>query len=198
MLAFTATKADNANGNSGASGGARLRRKIVEIAASAARPVPAGTQTLDLGDSMIAPGYLDLHIHGSAGFDVMGDNPEALPVVERLLARHGVTGYLPNHRDGSHGKTLRALDGWRMRSIARGTPTKLRSTGPAHWAFIWKGRSSATPQGSTSGSEFASAEVGDFRAPLASCARACQDDDDRSELEVHWRSSSKLRDAAFA
>ena len=69
--------------------------KIVEIAASAARPMPAGTQTLDLGASMIAPGYIDLHIHGSAGFDVMDDDADALPVVERLLARHGVTGYYP-------------------------------------------------------------------------------------------------------
>jgi N-acetylglucosamine-6-phosphate deacetylase len=84
--------------------------KIVEIAAGRSRPVPAGTQTLDLGDSMIAPGYLDLHIHGSAGFDVMDDNPEALPVVEQLLARHGVTGYYPTTVTAPLDKTLRALE----------------------------------------------------------------------------------------
>src|SRR6266446_5616937 len=69
--------------------------RIVEIAAGRARAVPAGTQTLDLGASVIAPGYIDLHIHGSAGFDVMDDDADALPAVERLLARHGVTGYYP-------------------------------------------------------------------------------------------------------
>jgi N-acetylglucosamine-6-phosphate deacetylase len=84
--------------------------KIVEIAAGRSRPVPAGTQTLDLGDSMIAPGYLDLHIHGSAGFDVMDDNAEALTVVERLLARHGVTGYYPTTVTAPMDKTLRALE----------------------------------------------------------------------------------------
>ena len=83
--------------------------KIVEIAAGRSRPVPAGTQTLDLGDSLIAPGYIDLHIHGSAGFDIMDDNADALPAVERLLARHGVTGYYPTTVTASLDVTLRAL-----------------------------------------------------------------------------------------
>jgi len=83
--------------------------KIVEIGAGRSRPVPAGTQTLDLGDSMIAPGYIDLHIHGSAGFDIMDANADALPAVERLLARHGVTGYYPTTVTASLDVTLRAL-----------------------------------------------------------------------------------------
>jgi len=48
--------------------------KIVEIANRVDREVPAGVRTIDLGDSVIAPGYIDLHIHGGAGFDVMDDN----------------------------------------------------------------------------------------------------------------------------
>jgi N-acetylglucosamine-6-phosphate deacetylase len=83
--------------------------KIVEIADGQVRSVPTGTQTLDLGDSMIAPGYLDLHIHGSAGFDVMDDDADALPAVERLLARHGVTGYYPTTVTAPLDATLRAL-----------------------------------------------------------------------------------------
>jgi len=47
--------------------------KIVQIATRAALPVPAGVQVLDLADGLIAPGYVDLHIHGGAGFDVMDD-----------------------------------------------------------------------------------------------------------------------------
>src|ERR1700693_2492946 len=83
--------------------------KIVEIAAGRSRPVPAGTPTVGLGDSMIAPGYIDLHIHGSAGFDVMDDAADALPAVERLLARHGVTGYYPTTVTAPLDATLRAL-----------------------------------------------------------------------------------------
>ena len=85
-------------------------RKIVEIADRQSRPVPSGTQILDMGDSMIAPGYIDLHIHGSAGFDVMDDNADALPAVERLLARHGVTGYYPTTVTAPLDTTLRALE----------------------------------------------------------------------------------------
>jgi|SRR5882672_1255879 len=84
--------------------------KIIEIAAGRSRPVPAGTRTLDLGDSVIAPGYVDLHIHGSAGFDVMDDNADALPAVERLLVRHGVTGYYPTTMTAPLDTTLRALE----------------------------------------------------------------------------------------
>jgi len=84
--------------------------KIIEIAAGKARPTPIGTQVLDLGDSVIAPGYVDLHIHGSAGFDVMDDNADALPAVERLLVRHGVTSYYPTTVTAPLDTTLRALE----------------------------------------------------------------------------------------
>jgi len=84
--------------------------KIVEIAARQSRLVPAGTQVLDLGDRTIAPGYIDLHIHGSAGFDVMDDSAAALPAIERLLTRHGVTGYYPTTVTAPLDTTLRALE----------------------------------------------------------------------------------------
>jgi N-acetylglucosamine-6-phosphate deacetylase len=58
---------------------------------------------------MIAPGYVDLHIHGSDGFDVMDDSTDALPAVERLLARHGVTSYYPTTVTAPMDTTLRAL-----------------------------------------------------------------------------------------
>src|SRR5258706_14887509 len=69
--------------------------KIVDIARHAERTVPAGVRTLDFADGLIAPGYIDLHIHGSAGFDVMDANSEALSAIEHLLARHGITAYYP-------------------------------------------------------------------------------------------------------
>ncbi len=84
--------------------------KIVEIATRAARPVPAGVHPLELGDGVMAPGFVDLHIHGSAGFDVMDDKADALPAVERLLARHGVTGYYPTTVTAPLEATLRALE----------------------------------------------------------------------------------------
>jgi len=64
----------------------------------------------DFGDSMMAPGYVDLHIHGSAGYDVMDDTAEALPAIEQLLARHGVTGYFPTTVTAPMDATLSALE----------------------------------------------------------------------------------------
>ncbi len=64
----------------------------------------------DFGEGVMAPGYIDLHIHGSAGYDVMDDTAEALPAIERLLARHGVTSYFPTTVTAPMDTTLRALD----------------------------------------------------------------------------------------
>ena len=84
--------------------------RVIEISSRDARPLPTGISPIDLGNSIVAPGYVDLHIHGSAGFDVMDDAPEALPAIERLLARHGVTSYFPTTVTAPIDNTLRALE----------------------------------------------------------------------------------------
>jgi len=84
--------------------------RVVDISARSSRQVPAGVSTSDFGTSVIAPGYVDLHIHGSAGYDVMDDTAEALPAIEQLLARHGVTSYFPTTVTAPMDGTLRALE----------------------------------------------------------------------------------------
>jgi N-acetylglucosamine-6-phosphate deacetylase len=42
----------------------------------------------------LAPGFVDLHVHGGGGHDAMGDRA-ALDGMARHLLRHGVTGFLP-------------------------------------------------------------------------------------------------------
>jgi N-acetylglucosamine-6-phosphate deacetylase len=60
--------------------------KIVEVSSRSERPLPQGAQQIDFGDSILAPGYVDIHIHGGAGHDIMETDPAALPAVEQLLA----------------------------------------------------------------------------------------------------------------
>src|SRR5712692_2549811 len=84
--------------------------RVVDISARSSRQVPAGVSTADFGTSVIAPGYVDLHIHGSAGYDVMDDTAEALPAIEQLLERHGVTSYFPTTVTAPMDTTLRALE----------------------------------------------------------------------------------------
>jgi N-acetylglucosamine-6-phosphate deacetylase len=84
--------------------------RVLEISARSGRQAPAGISVSDFGDGVIAPGYVDLHIHGSAGYDVMDDTAEALPAIEQLLARHGVTSYFPTTVTAPMDATLRALE----------------------------------------------------------------------------------------
>ncbi len=84
--------------------------RILEISTRSNRPLPAGVSVSDFGDHVMAPGYVDLHIHGSAGYDVMDDATDALPAIEQLLARHGVTSYFPTTVTAPVDRTLRALE----------------------------------------------------------------------------------------
>lgn len=55
----------------------------------------ASGRVYDFGDSFIAPGFVDLHIHGGGGFDVMDASAGAIDGVARFLAAGGVTSFLP-------------------------------------------------------------------------------------------------------
>ena len=45
------------------------------------------------GESIVLPGFIDLHVHGGAGADVM-DGGDAIDAIARLYARHGTTSML--------------------------------------------------------------------------------------------------------
>jgi len=68
---------------------------IVKLASRDRAEVPSNVEICDFGDGTIAPGFVDLHIHGSAGYDVMQAGGNARCDFERFLARHGVTAYYP-------------------------------------------------------------------------------------------------------
>jgi N-acetylglucosamine-6-phosphate deacetylase len=83
---------------------------IASISPLTQRDIPKRYRVLDLGDCTLAPGYIDMHIHGGAGRDVMDTAPDALPAVERLLYSHGVTTYFPTTITAPIDRTLAALD----------------------------------------------------------------------------------------
>jgi N-acetylglucosamine-6-phosphate deacetylase len=83
---------------------------IASIGPRNQQQIPKRFRFLDLGDCILAPGYIDMHIHGGAGRDVMDTAPDALPAVERLLYSHGVTTYFPTTITAPIDRTLAALD----------------------------------------------------------------------------------------
>jgi len=72
--------------------------------------VPPGSKHLNLGDLIIAPGYIDIHVHGGAAHDVMQDDPSGRIAFEKAMARHGVTSYVATTVTAPMDRILGALD----------------------------------------------------------------------------------------
>jgi N-acetylglucosamine-6-phosphate deacetylase len=53
--------------------------------------LPADAQEISALESTAVPGFVDVHIHGAGGHDVMEGTPEALRMVTRTVATHGTT-----------------------------------------------------------------------------------------------------------
>ena len=66
---------------------------ITEIFSRASHAPPANAALVDFGDAALVPGFLDIHIHGGAGLDVMQVSAAELPRLGQFLISHGVTGY---------------------------------------------------------------------------------------------------------
>jgi N-acetylglucosamine-6-phosphate deacetylase len=60
--------------------------------------------------AILTPTFLDIHTHGAAGYDVMTAAPTGIAAIQRFLASHGTSHYLPTTVTASIGDTLRALD----------------------------------------------------------------------------------------
>jgi len=67
--------------------------RIVDVA-SADRPGESET-AWDASDYIVAPGFIDIHVHGALQADTMDADAHALTNMARFFARHGVTGFLP-------------------------------------------------------------------------------------------------------
>jgi N-acetylglucosamine-6-phosphate deacetylase len=52
-------------------------------------------EEIDLAEATLLPGFIDVHIHGAVGIDVMNATPADLRAVSEYLASQGVTGWLP-------------------------------------------------------------------------------------------------------
>jgi N-acetylglucosamine-6-phosphate deacetylase len=84
---------------------------VIEAAATRAeREIPANATVIDFGDAILAPGFVDIHMHGGAGIDVMNAAPDQLLHLNRFLPTHGVTGYLPTTVAAPIDQTCRALE----------------------------------------------------------------------------------------
>src|SRR5262245_48341660 len=81
----------------------------------AVRPGPprareGGAQVIDLNGGYLAPGFVDLHVHGGDGADFMDATRDAFVTVCRAHGRHGTTSLLATTTVAPHEQHLAFLD----------------------------------------------------------------------------------------
>jgi N-acetylglucosamine-6-phosphate deacetylase len=78
-----------------------LGGRIVSIFSAETAPRAISLEEIDLSGTTLLPGFIDVHIHGAVGVDVMEATPQGLQEVSQYLASQGVTGWLPTLVPGS-------------------------------------------------------------------------------------------------
>ena len=73
-------------------------------------PGNAEVQEIDAGGKMLLPGFIDLHVHGAMGHEVMDASPTGLEEMARFYASHGVTSFLATTWTASRDAIQKALE----------------------------------------------------------------------------------------
>jgi N-acetylglucosamine-6-phosphate deacetylase len=84
--------------------------RITEIGSREQLAIPSGARHHDFPGKVLAPGFIDIHVHGGSGHDVMEPDASALAAIERGMFKHGVTSYLPTTVTAPLPDTLRSLE----------------------------------------------------------------------------------------
>ena len=73
--------------------------------------LPAGAQEVLATQQTAIPGFVDVHIHGAGGHDVMEASKEGMSAVARTVARHGTTSFVATTVTASPDDTVRSVEG---------------------------------------------------------------------------------------
>src|SRR5260221_13795016 len=67
--------------------------------------LPRGVRELDAGGRTVVPGFVDVHIHGAGGQEVMEGTRESLEIISATVAAHGTTSVVATTQTASEKKT---------------------------------------------------------------------------------------------
>ena len=83
--------------------------------------VPAGADTIDAAGNYVAPGLVDIHIHGYLGEDTCDAKPEGIKKMAYGVAKNGVTSFLPTTMTVAKDEIVAALNA--VRSVKEESKT---------------------------------------------------------------------------
>ena len=110
---------------------------ITDVSSRAQREIPKNATEIDLtrdfADAILAPGFVDIHMHGGAGLDVMRASAAELPRLNKFLTTHGVTGYFPTTVAAPLDQTCAALG--RFADVIEAAQASRGNNGDAVQAF---------------------------------------------------------------
>jgi N-acetylglucosamine-6-phosphate deacetylase len=86
-------------------------RRITGVGHRDAMRIPAGAIDFVAAGMTVVPGFVDLHIHGAGGHDVMEGNARALDRITSTVARHGTTSIVATTVTASIEDTCHSLEG---------------------------------------------------------------------------------------
>jgi N-acetylglucosamine-6-phosphate deacetylase len=95
-----------------ADAGILIRDGVIEaIGPRAGMNLPADAKEIVGEDKTAIPGFVDVHIHGAGGRDIMEGTPDAMAVVTKMLARHGTTSIVATTVTASPEEICRSCEG---------------------------------------------------------------------------------------
>ena len=85
--------------------------KISAIGQRGKVDLPRGVREMNAGGRTIVPGFVDVHIHGAGGHDVMEGTRESLEIVAATVAAHGTTSLVATTVTASEKETRDSVAG---------------------------------------------------------------------------------------
>jgi len=92
--------------------GILIRDGVIEaVGARQDMRLPSGAAEVSASGQTAIPGFIDVHIHGAGGHDVMEGTEQAMSAVAGTLARHGTTSFVATTVTASPDDTCRGVEG---------------------------------------------------------------------------------------